>query len=102
VPLHSHTILAPRRPRLGRLAAITTACVAAGAATVSIADEQTARQDGSIAEPSRATTTRYFDIQANKAASMRMLSRHLAEQPANHTPRYQDLAASKARSQRAR
>jgi hypothetical protein len=44
---------------------------------------------------------RYFDVEANKANSMRALGRHLAEQRANRTPRYQDLEANKARSQRA-
>jgi hypothetical protein len=102
VPLHSHTVLAPRRPRLTRAAAIATACVAAGAATVVIAHDQPAPQLRTIAAPSQPADTRYFDIEANKVASMRALGRHIAEQRANRTPRYQDLEANKARSQRAR
>lgn len=46
-------------------------------------------------------TSRYFDIEVNKAASMRALGQHIAEQGANRTSRYQDLQAKKARSQRA-
>jgi hypothetical protein len=102
VPLHTPTVFAPRRPRLGRVAAIATACMAAGAATVVIAGDQPATQVGSIAEPSRPATTRYFDIEANKAASMRALGRHIAEQQANRAWRYHDLEANKAHSQRAR
>ena len=102
MPLHTTTVLASRRPRLPRAAAIATACIAAGAATVVIADDQPAPQVRTIAAPSQPMATRYFDIEANKAASMRALSRHTAEQRANHTTRYQDLEANKARSQRAR
>jgi hypothetical protein len=75
--------------------------VAAGAATVVIADDQPAPQVRTIAEPSQPSATRYVDIEANKVASMRALGRHTAEQQTNRTPRYQDLEANKARSQRA-
>jgi hypothetical protein len=102
VPLHTPTALAPRLPRLTRAAALAAASVAAGTATVVIADDQPAPQVRTIAAPSQPVATRYFDIEANKAASMRALSRHTAEQRANHTTRYQDLEANKARSQRAR
>ena len=102
MPLHTPTVLAPRRPRLGRAAAIAAAAIAAGAATVVIADDQPAPQIRSIAEQSQPAVTRYFDIEANKAASMRALSRYIAEQRTNRTPRYHDLEANKARSQRAR
>lgn len=84
------TVLTPRRPRLTRAAAIATACMAAGAATVVIADDQPAPQIRSITEPSQPVATRDFDDEANKVASMRALRRHVAEQRANRTPRYQD------------
>jgi hypothetical protein len=101
VPLHTPTL---RRPRLARAAAIATAtaCTAAGAATIVIADDQPAPQIHTIAEPSQPVTSRYFDIEANKATSMRALGLHLTEQRTNHTPRFQDLEANKARIQRAR
>jgi hypothetical protein len=102
VPLHSPTVIAARRPRLGRVAAIATACMAAGAAPIAIADDQPSGQARSIAEPSQPAVTRYFDIEANKANSMRALGLHMAEQRADPSSRYQDLEANKARSQRAR
>ena len=55
-----------------------------------------------IVAPSQPAATRYFDIEASKAASMRSLGRRIAEQQTNRTPRYQDLEANKSRSQRAR
>lgn len=73
------TVLTPRRPRLTRAAAIATACMAAGAATVVIADDQPAPQTRAIAKPSQPAVARYFDIEANKAASMRALGRHIAQ-----------------------
>ena len=91
MPLHTPTVLAAR---ITRAAATATACLAAGAATLVIADDKPP-----IAQPA---TTRYFDIEANKASSMRALGRHIAEQRANRTSRYQDLEANKARSRRAR
>jgi hypothetical protein len=101
VPLHTPTV---RRPRLAHAAAIATAtaCIAAGAATIVIADDQPALQLHTIAKPSQRVTSRYFDIEANKAASMRALGLHIAEQRANRTSRYQDLEANKARSHRDR
>jgi hypothetical protein len=83
------TAPAPRRPRLTRVAAIATACLAAGAATVVIADDQPAPQVRTIAEPSRTMATHAFDTEANKVASMRALRRYIAEQRANRTSRYQ-------------
>jgi hypothetical protein len=95
VPLHSPTL---RLPRLASAAAVATACMAAGAATVAIAD-QPVPQGGTVAETA---FTRYFDIEANKAASMRALGRHIAEQRKNQSSRYNDLEANKARSRCAR
>jgi len=43
-----------------------------------------------------------FDIEADKAISMRALGRRIAEQQANRSSRYNDLAANKARSPNAR
>jgi hypothetical protein len=102
VPLQTPTVLAPRRPRLGLIAALAVTCATAGAATIVIADDQPAPQIHTIAGPSQPVTSRYFDIEANKAASMRALGRHIAEQRTNRTSRYQDIEANKARSQRAR
>jgi hypothetical protein len=96
------TVLAARRPHLTRAAAIATACMAAGAATVVIADDHPAPQVRSIAEPSQPVATRYFGTETNKVASMRALRRHIAKQRANRTSRYQNLNAKEARSQRAR
>ena len=102
MPLHSQIAIAARLPRLSRAVGIAAACIAAGAATVVIADDQPVPQVRTIAEPSQPVATRFFDIEANKAASLRALSRHIAEQRTNHTSPYQDLEAKKAHSQRAR
>jgi hypothetical protein len=96
VPLHTPTALAPRRLRLGRAAAIAAACIAAGAATVVIADDQPAPQRHAIAAPSQPTATRYFDIEANKAASMRALSRHMMMHHGLPSPARVDAAAHAA------
>jgi hypothetical protein len=85
VPLHSPTIRAPRRPRLTRAAAIATACIAAGAATVVITNDNPAPQNHTIAAPSQTAVTRHFDSEANKIASMRALRRRIAKQQANST-----------------
>ena len=82
MPLHTPAVLAPRHPRLARAAAVATACIAAGAATVVITDDKPAAHDQTIAVPSQ-TATRYFDTEANKIASMRALRRHIAEQRSN-------------------
>lgn len=97
MPTHTPTV---RRPRLARAAAI--ACIAASAAAIVIADDQPGAQIHTIAEPSQPVTSRYLDIEANKAASMRALGLHIAEQDANRTPRFQDVEANKARTHRAR
>ena len=102
MPLHTHTVLAPRRPRIGRAGAIAAACIAAGTATIVITDDQSTPQVRTIAEPSQPAVTRYFDIEANKANGMRALGRHIAEQQTNQSSRYHDLEANKARSRRAR
>jgi hypothetical protein len=96
VPLHRPTV---RVPRLARAAAVATACMATAAAAVAVADNQSVPQVRTVAETA---ITRYFDVEANKAASMRALGRHLAEQPKSQSSRYHDLEANKARSQRAR
>jgi hypothetical protein len=102
VPLHSPTAVAPRRRRVGLIVTLAATCATAGAATIVIANDQTAPHINAIAEPSQPVTSRYFDIEANKAASMRALGLHIAQQRASRTSRYQDLEANKARSQRAR
>jgi len=98
VSLHTPTAVAPRRPRLGLIAAIAVI----GAATVVIADEQLAAEPDASAPPIHATATRYFDIEANKAITMRELGRHIAQQRASHTSRYDDIEANKANRQKVR
>jgi hypothetical protein len=96
VPLHRST---RRVSRLARAAAVATACVATGAPAVAIGDDQSVPRVRTGAETA---ITRYFDIEANKAASTRALGLHRAEQRTNRSSRYQDLEANKARSQTAR
>jgi hypothetical protein len=100
VPLHNPTVVAPRFARLGRLAALATATFATAGAVVVIADDQPVPSLRTVSEASRPAPTRYFDLEANKAASIPALGRHIAEQQANRTTPYDDLAANKARSQR--
>jgi hypothetical protein len=103
VPLHTPTVPAPRHAGLARTAIIVVAaCIAAGGVTIGFSDGQSAPPDRTIAETNQPATSRYFDIEANKAASMRALGLHIAEQRANRTWRYQDLEANKARSHRDR
>ena len=103
MPPQSPTVLAPRLRRLGRVAALAAVtCAAAGAVIIVIADEQPVAQLRAIAEPNQPAATRYFDIAANKATSMRALGRHIAEQHPNRTTRYQDLEANEAHKQRKR
>ena len=96
MPLHRST---RRVSRLARAAAVATACMTTGAATVAIADDQSVPQVRTVAETA---ITRYFDIEANKAAGMRALGLHRTEQRTNQSSRYHDLEANKARSQRVR
>jgi hypothetical protein len=98
VPLHTHTILAPTSRRYGYLTALAAAgtLAIAGAVTV-VADGQPTPQVRAIAAP---MATRYLDIEANKAASMRALGRHMADTRAGAgVSRYEDLESNKARSQ---
>jgi len=98
--LHSPTVIVPARPRTGRVAALVAAtCVTAGGIAIAVAGDQAAPRVVPAAEQA---TTRYFDIEANKVASMRALARHIAEQRANRASRYDDLEANKARSRRSR
>jgi hypothetical protein len=70
-------------------------------ATVVIAADEPAPQVRAIGETSQPATGRYFDIEANKAASMRALGQHIAAQQLNRVPPYRDLESNKARSRRA-
>jgi hypothetical protein len=101
VPLHNTTATATavRMPRVGRLAAIVVA--AAGAVTIAVTADRPAPQGRTI-EAVQPAASRYFDIEANKAASMRPLGRQIAAQHTGHTSRYLDIEANKARSQGAR
>jgi hypothetical protein len=96
------TVAPPWRPRVLRVVAVAAACGAVGAATIVIVDDQPAPRVPSIAEPSQPVTAGYSDTEANKVASMRALSAHIAEREAAPATRYQDLEANKARSQHAR
>jgi len=102
VPPQTPIVLAPRRPRVALIAAVAASCVAAAAGTSVIAEKQPAAGINAITEPSQPAASRYFDIEANKAASMRALGRHMAERRAHTISRYEDIEANKARSQRTR
>ena len=97
MPLHTSTILAPRRA-----AALAAVCATAAAFSAAVSDGQTAPPARTIAEQSRPVVTPYHDIEANKAASMRALGLHMAAQRSGATSRYRDLEANKAQSRRAR
>ena len=97
MPLHTSTILAPRRA-----AALAAVCATAAAFSTAVSDGQTATPARTVAEQSRPVVTPYLDIEANKAASMRALGLHMAAQRSGATSRYQDLEANKAQSRRAR
>ena len=104
-PVALPTVVAPRRPRVTRAAAVAAACLAVGgaAAAVVIADSQPAPETRSVAAPNpRVVVTHPEGAEANKAASMRALSLHIAERSAVATPRFRDLEANKAASQRQR
>jgi hypothetical protein len=101
VPLHSPTAFTPTLPRLGYLAALAATTFATAGAVIVVADEAPAAQVRTIAEPSQRMSARYFDIEANKAAGMRALGRHIAHQRADSVSRYEDIEANKARSRRA-
>jgi hypothetical protein len=102
VPLHTPTVLAPGRARLARVAALAAACATAGVATVVIANDHTAPHVRTIAKQSEPVVTRYFDIEANKAANMRALGLHVDEGQTGPGSRYHDLEANKVRSHRVR
>jgi hypothetical protein len=102
VPLHSTTISAVRMPRLARLAAIAATAATAGAVTIALTEDRPAPQVRTIGESAQPAASRYFDLEAHKAASMRALGRRIAAARTDHTSRYQDLEANKARSQSAR
>lgn len=95
--LRTPTVLTPRRRRVALIAALAATCAAAGAPAIVIADDQPAPRIHTIGEPG----PRYFDIEANKATSMRALGLHVAQPGTNGIPRYEDIEANKARSQRA-
>lgn len=92
MPLHTPTVRGPRLVRAAAIATATaciataTACIAAGAAPIVIAHDLPAPQIYTIA-PSQPVSARYFDIEANKAASMRALGLYIAEQQTNRTSR---------------
>jgi hypothetical protein len=90
VPLHAPTDLI-RRARLAPAAiALAAACTAVGGTTAAIGDGQ--------AVPDR-SISRFDDIEANKAKSMRALGLAIMQ---SSPPAYGDLEANKAASRRAR
>ena len=92
MPLHTSTA-SPRRAGLARAAIIVAAsCIAGGAGTVAVSDGRASAADRSI--------SRYHDIEANKAKSMRALG--LATMQASHPSPYGDIEANKAGNMRAR
>lgn len=100
--LHTPTVVAPRRRRLVLIAVLAATCATAGAATIVIAENQSAPQIHTIAEPGQPASPPYFDIEANKAASMRALGLRIAQQESAGSSNYEDIEANKARSQRTR
>ena len=64
-----------------------------------IGEDRPAPQVRTIAEPIQPVATRYLDIEANKAAGMRALSRHTAAARTITIQPYDDIAANKAHSQ---
>ena len=97
MPLHSPTISVPTFRRTGRLAALAAATVATAGAVAVITGDEPAPPVRQISVPAR-----YVDVEANKAAAMRSLSRDIAEQRAISASRYEDIEANKARSTRRR
>jgi hypothetical protein len=91
MPLHTTTARTPRRAKLTRAAIIVAAAgIIGGGAAIAATDGETAAPDRSI--------SRYADIEANKANSMRALGVAMMQESSP----YRDLEANKARSQRAR
>ena len=92
MPLHTPT--APRRARFAHAAVIAAATgIITGGVTIAI-DGQTA------AEAHQPAISRYYDIEANKASSMRALGLATTQNPL--PSRYLDLEANKARTAQAR
>jgi hypothetical protein len=90
VPLHVPTAPTPRRARLMRAAIIVAAtCIAAGGTTIAVSTGQTTPPERAI--------SRYADIEANKANSMRALG--VAMMRKSLASPYRDLEANKARRQ---
>ena len=103
MPLHSSTVTAVRTPRLAQFAAIAAVATAtAGAVTVALTDDRPAPQIRTIAESAQPAPSRYLDREANKAASISALGRHVVVPRSEPVSRYQDIEANKARSQSAR
>ena len=98
-----HTPNSPRRAGLARAAIILAATgIAAGGVTIAVGDSPSAAPDHTITEANQPAISRYDDIEANKANSMRALGGHMAKERGNRNSRYNDLEANKARSQHAR
>lgn len=91
MPLHTST--APRPARLARAAIIVATGIITGGAAIAI-DGQTA------AEAHQPAISRYDDIEANKASSMRALG--VATMQSSFASPYRDLEANKARTAQAR
>lgn len=97
MPLHATPTV--RSARLTRLAALAASCIVAGGAAIAVADIQHPAQAEAA---SGAPATPYFDLEANKARSMRALGIYLVARHANPMPPYRDLELNKARSQEGR
>ena len=96
---HSTATVPPRRHcrPLGALALLGLAAAAALAPTGVLAQPShgaATPQIHTLAEPSQRVSSHYFDIEANKAASMRALGRRIARQRANRASRYEDIEAN--------
>lgn len=79
--------------------AAVAGCVIAGGAAIAVADSPTAPEARTAASPGQRVGARYFDIEDNKAVSLRALGRSLAVPQATHAPGPRDLEAYEARDQ---
>jgi hypothetical protein len=99
MPIPSPTVLTSQRRYIRRGAAIAAACIVAVA--LAFADEFSSPAR-TITEPNVQATSRYYDIEANKAATMRTAGRRNTEQQTNRTSRNHDRHAHKSTQQRGR
>jgi hypothetical protein len=95
VPLHTSTAPTPRRAGFARAAIIVAAAgIAVGGTTIAVGAGQPAPSDRAVAESWPPAISRYDDLEANKAKSMRALG--LAMMQESFASPYRDVEANKA------